>query len=233
MPAPAAPTPRPWPQALARLAARLVLLAALLYAGHLAYEWISARIGALDGAAQTRALAWLVVAGVIVYALLIALPFMPAIEVGLALMMLDAARLAPVVYIATVLGLMLSFTAGRLVAPHTLAAFLADLRLMRAARLMTEIAAAPPRARMGRLIAALPQRAGPLLARARYLAVAVLLNLPGNIVLGGGGGIMLAAGVSRLFEARLMALVVAVAVAPVPFLVWLYGKGYLAAFPVV
>lgn len=40
----------------------------------------------------------------------------------------------------------------------------------------------------------------------RYVALAVLLNIPGNVVIGGGGGIAFAAGMTRLFSFPLPSL---------------------------
>jgi hypothetical protein len=62
------------------------------------------------------------------------------------------------------------------------------------------------------------------LVRHRYLAVAIALNMPGNLMIGDGGGIALAAGFSRLFSLSWFALTVAVAVAPVPIVVLLAGS---------
>lgn len=42
------------------------------------------------------------------------------------------------------------------------------------------------------------------------------LNLPGNALIGGGGGIALMAGMSRLFSFPLFLLSLTVAVSPVP-----------------
>ena len=57
----------------------------------------------------------------------------------------------------------------------------------------------------------------------RYPLLAALINVPGNAVVGGGGGIALTAGFSRLFRPGWTALTVALAVAPVPLIVWLTG----------
>jgi hypothetical protein len=53
--------------------------------------------------------------------------------------------------------------------------------------------------------------------------LACLFNLPGNVVLGGGGGIALLAGLSRLYAPLPMAVTVALAVAPVPLAIWIWG----------
>ncbi|MGB3315212.1 MAG: hypothetical protein WBB85_12430, partial [Albidovulum sp.] len=59
-----------------------------------------------------------------------------------------------------------------------------------------------------------------------YVLLALLINLPGNSLLGGGGGILLLAGMSRLFSPLATLATVAIAVAPVPILVYLMGEGH-------
>ena len=53
----------------------------------------------------------------------------------------------------------------------------------------------------------------------RYLTLALCLNLPGNSVLGGGGGITALCGLSRQFHWWRFLLTLIVATAPLPFLV--------------
>ena len=55
----------------------------------------------------------------------------------------------------------------------------------------------------------------------RYVVLAVLLNLPGNVVLGGGGGLAMMAGLSRLFHPLPFVLTVLLAVLPVPLAFYL------------
>ena len=62
----------------------------------------------------------------------------------------------------------------------------------------------------------------------RYLALAVLLNVPGNFVIGGGGGIALMAGISRLYSLPGILIAVAIAVAPVPLAVTIFGAQILS-----
>ena len=50
----------------------------------------------------------------------------------------------------------------------------------------------------------------------RGLTLAVLINTPGNVVLGGGGGIALTVGLGRLMTFRHFLVSAALAVAPVP-----------------
>ena len=61
------------------------------------------------------------------------------------------------------------------------------------------------------------------LVRLRFLIFAVLFNLPGNVAIGGGGGVALLAGMSKVFSLPAYLLTVALAVAPVPLLVYVAG----------
>ncbi|MCK5205042.1 MAG: hypothetical protein KAR15_14265, partial [Desulfobacterales bacterium] len=56
------------------------------------------------------------------------------------------------------------------------------------------------------------------LSKYRYLTIAVLFNVPGNYLIGGGGGISLACGISRSISWKWFLLTVILAVSPVPLL---------------
>ena len=64
----------------------------------------------------------------------------------------------------------------------------------------------------------------PVLVRHRYVALAVLFNMPGNFLLGGGGGIAMVAGVSRLYSVPGFLVTVAIAVSPVPLAIAIFGE---------
>ena len=70
-----------------------------------------------------------------------------------------------------------------------------------------------------------PVRALGWLIRFRLIALAVLLNVPGNALLGGGGGIGMVAGMSRLYGVPGYLFTVCVATAPVPLLVAITDAG--------
>jgi len=71
----------------------------------------------------------------------------------------------------------------------------------------------------------LPGRAStqskPALLKHRYLPLALLLNLPGNVLLGGGGGLGMMAGMSRLYSFPRYFFLVSVAILPSPIVVML------------
>ena len=66
------------------------------------------------------------------------------------------------------------------------------------------------------------------LIRSRYLALGVALNIPGNFLIGGGGGIALFAGISRMYTYVGFLITIVIAVAPIPIAVFLFGAGFLS-----
>ncbi len=202
-----------------RLAAKLAVIAAAAYGIHLIMDWATTL-----AAGNENLMIGVLTALLLAYALLIAVPFMPGIEIGISLLLLKGAAIAPLVYGATVLGLLLAFAAGRSL-PHTwLHGVLADLRLKRACLLVDRLAPMSHEERLAHLSARAPRWLQPLIGPWRYPLLAVLINIPGNAVIGGGGGIAFTAGFSRLFRPGWTALTVALAVLPVPLTVWLTGS---------
>lgn len=157
------------------------------------------------------------------YVLAAALPFVPGAEIGAALMMAFGVRIVLLVYSAMVAALLLSFLVGRFVPAAALAGVFGYLGLRRARLLVEHMDALPPEERLPFLISRAPTRIIPALLRHRYAAVILIFNIPGNTLVGGGGGIALLAGMSRLFTFMYFAVAVAVAVAPVPLLVVVTG----------
>lgn len=152
----------------------------------------------------------------VAYIALITIPFMPGVEIGLSMLLVFGARISFLVYVSTVFALTLAYLAGRLL-PAEVAARAFDLvGLTKARELVRRLEPLSTQQRMTLLVRSAPVRWVPYLVRHRYLALAVLLNLPGNIVIGGGGGIALLAGMTRLYPFPAYLLTVALAVAPVP-----------------
>ena len=211
------------PGGRAAAAVRLgVVIAAVFGAsllGHRLVGWISASAGGLPETGELRVVVMLALLAA--YALLLAVPFVPGVELGIAIMMIEGGRVAPAVYAGTVTGLTLAFLAGSLVPDAALARLFAALRLPAARRLIGEVAPLDREARLARLQARLPRRVAPFLLRHRYLLLAVLINLPGSSLLGGGGGIAMVAGMSRLCTPVAALATFALAVAPVPVVVFL------------
>lgn len=193
----------------------LAVCVALSVGGHGLLLWLAAvldlspeRVGAMmDGRLFVIVLA--------LYILLLAIPFVPSTELGLFLLAVFGAKAALPVYGATVAALILSFLIGRAVPVPRLVAGLRAMGLHRAAALLASgspltVLDAPsdgPRTVLSRVL------------RYRCVALGLLFNTPGNSLIGGGGGIALAVGASRLLSVAQFVATVLIAVAPIPVLV--------------
>ncbi|PKP75018.1 MAG: hypothetical protein CVT84_05315 [Alphaproteobacteria bacterium HGW-Alphaproteobacteria-6] len=202
--------------------ARLALLLVAAWGIHLLVEWTMFRTASLEGG-MTPVRLGVIVALLLAYAVLIAIPFVPGVELGISLMVIEGWQIAPFVYLATVIGLTLAYCAGQKMPYATLRRILTDMRLNRAAELMARLEPLSGAERLALLRRRLPARLAPFALKQRYVLLALLINLPGNMVIGGGGGIALIAGLSRLFGFWPMMLTFALAVAPVPVLVYVFG----------
>ena len=170
-----------------------------------------------------------IMASAALYALLLAVPFVPGAEIGIAMMVMLGPPIAVLVYLCTVTGLSLSFAVGRLIPIRILVRLAHDFRLDQTARLLEAIEPLNRNQRLDLLISLSSKRFLPLLLRYRYLALAVALNVPGNYLVGGGGGIALIAGASRVYTIPGYLLTILLAVSPVPIAVLILGTGFLSA----
>lgn len=221
-------TPPPWRNALPRLAIRLCGIAALVWGARWGFMQVYTWIGTLDAGAQANAMVWLVAISIAAYALLIAIPFVPAIEIGIALLVMEGASIAPFVYGATVLGLYLAFWVGQRVSLDWLHRLFRDLHLVKACLLINRIKTQPSEERLAALEDRLPRWLAPMATGYRYVTIAILLSVPGNFAIGGGGGIMMVAGISRFFTGPKMFLTLLIAVLPIPLFVWFFGVDIFA-----
>ena len=210
-----------------RVALRFGAVLALVALAAFGFEWLKSQIALLESDASARAMTGLIVAVLVVYALLLAMPFVPGVEIGIALLIIQGATVAPFVYLATVGGLGLAFVLGQNLSLLWMIGVLRDMRLHRIAHWLDRIDAVPRAQRLEQMQEKLPRWLVPFVVRYRYATVAIAINTPGNIAIGGGGGIMLAAGLSRLFSTPAMLGLVAFATAPVPLVVWLWGAEVL------
>jgi hypothetical protein len=156
------------------------------------------------------------------YAVLISVPFVPGIEIGLSLILIRGPVIVPYVFAATVAGLAVAYFAGHYIRYSWLRKMFLDLGLKRPANFLEEIQAMPTDQRIDLMCERLPDWLGPRLVKLRYVLLAVLINVPGNAVIGGGGGICLLAGLSRVFAPLATILTIVLAVAPVPLIVWFF-----------
>lgn len=213
------PTPgRRW-----RIVFRVLLVVAFIVCVNFFVQWLEYQLAIEVRPSNEHVIHRIIITSLFAYTLLIAIPFVPSIEVGLGLILILGADLAPLVYLCTVVGLSSSFLIGSLIPESTLQKFLKDLSLTKASRLVETMRSMDTDQRLSLLVSRAPARFVPTLLRHRYLAIAVALNIPGNTLIGGGGGISLAAGMSRLFRLWRFLLVLAIAVAPVPLVIVLTG----------
>ncbi|WP_133064973.1 hypothetical protein [Flavimaricola marinus] len=214
-----------WTATILRLCLRLAIILLIVWGVHSVLLWLESETHTI-GKPQT--MGFLILAAMLAaYALLIATPFVPGIEIGLALMFLQGDKIVPFVYLATVIGLFLSYAVGSRLGYATLHRLFADLRVRSACRLLERIAPLTPDERLALIADTLPRWIGPKATQYRYVLLGVLINLPGNGLIGGGGGLALLAGLSRLYSATATALTFLIAVAPVPLVVWFFDRPVL------
>ncbi len=171
------------------------------------------------------------IAGGIIYILLLSLPFVPGVELGVLLMCAFGKEGIVFVYLSTVAGLCLAFLIGRLVPKSWVRVGLEKIGLSRFdLNQFDGIENIADQLHTGHKF--FPGRLWSFLVKYRYLAIAVLINLPGNYILGGGGGISLACGTSQSVSWKWFLLTIVLAVSPVPLLAYL-GILQLEAFFVV
>ncbi|NQV61197.1 MAG: hypothetical protein HQ502_16135 [Alphaproteobacteria bacterium] len=139
-----------------------------------------------------------------VYALILAIPFMPGLELGLIIMALFGAKGIVAAYLGTILGLCSAYVVGRRLAGLSFGKLVA-VRWANWARLERF---------MGPGFTA-------FIEKYRYVLLGLAFNLPGNSALGGGGGISLMSGMSGLFALPKFFLTAVIATAPLPILIFL------------
>lgn len=160
---------------------------------------------------------------VLLYILWMALPFVPGIELGLAIMAMLGPKGIVLVYLCTLLSLSLSFAIGRLIPLKVLSRILGWLHLQKAQKMVLQLEPLNSEEKLEYLLNTAPSKVIPYLLKHRYLMIAVALNLPGNVIIGGGGGIGMIAGMSRLCPFPKYILFVSLAITPLPIL-FLAGK---------
>jgi hypothetical protein len=208
----------------ARVALLVAIYAALFWLGNVGGSWLVRTIGfgaGHDAIIARQGLIWL---ALLAYVVLLAIPFVPGMEISLALFAMLGSSIALPIYVATVVALTIAFLAGRMVPARYVAALFGNLGLHRAQQLVQTLELLNAEQRLATLMDHAPRRLVPFLIRHRYIAVAFAFNLPGNALIGGGGGIALLAGLSGLFSLSGYLIAVCIAILPVPLAVVLGGK---------
>jgi hypothetical protein len=206
-----------WRGRYLRLLLLLVTLVGLNYAG----AWLAQQFDVALSARQETLFLIAVVLAVGLYVLLMAMPFMPGIEIGLVLMLMLGTEGCVLVYLGTLAALSISFAVGRKVPLGVVGRLFNWLRLRKAGGFINRLEPLSPKQRLDLLYREAPARVVPYLLKYRYLAIAVALNLPGNGLIGGGGGIGLIIGMSRIIPYPAYLLLLSICIAPVPLILFL------------
>lgn len=201
---------------------RAALLIAAVVVLNAAGGWLAAQVE-LSHWVSDNSLDAMWIGMALVYVLVMALPFVPGIEIGLAMMLLLGDEGILLVYLCTQAALAASFIGGRLLPASLLAAVFRAQKIGRAQPLLACLQEGGTDGRLACLVKRLPAGWVGRALKHRYLTLAGILNLPGNAVIGGAGGIGLIAGASRLFSFPRYCLLMAVATSPVPVLLLLRG----------
>jgi hypothetical protein len=189
-----------------------VLLVGGWFLGELIRELVVPELVAMNEPTIRR----MVTLAFIAFTILAALPFVPGAEIGFALLLLSGGELAPLVYLGMIGALTISYLTARLVPSAVLERTFDWLGLKKTSTLIADLDALDPEQRMRSVSFALPSKVSQMLLRHRYVLLAVSLNIPGNSLIGGGGGLAIIAGASRLFPFWHFLAVISCAVAPVP-----------------
>ena len=195
---------------------RYFVIAAFLIAAIGMDYWIGSELGVgqkiLETARDKEGIC-ILVAGGSLYILLLSLPFIPGVELGILLMCAYGKEGIVFVYFATVLGLVISFLMGRVLPKTWVKSLSKKLGFYQSGENQSDeiIFMLDKFFRDNKWLST-------LLINYRYLAIGLLLNMPGASFIGGGGGISFACGISRNISMKLFLLTVVMAVSPVPLL---------------
>ena len=118
----------------------------------------------------------------------------------------------------TVVALTASYGIGRVIPVSMLKKLFEYLHFHRANDLLCCAGECDEKEQIDRFIEHAPKRLIPFLLRHRYCVFAVAIITPGNMIIGGAGGIAMMSGLSRLFGFRQFALTILIAVSPLPIL---------------
>jgi len=207
-----------------RIAGVITVYVGLLLLGYWGSGWLTQGLGLEPREGSLIVNDGKVWFGIVMYTLLLALPFVPGIEISVALLATFGSAIALQVYVATVAAFLLAYLIGRMVPHKLLSAFFRLIGLSSADALMERLAPLSRKERLALIVEQAPRRFIPTLVRYRYVALVLAFNLPGNAVLGGGGGIALLAGLSGMFSFPHYLLAASIAALPVPMTALLVGR---------
>ena len=206
---------------------KLLYLILLIIAANYAAEWVIDVLKVELRPSNEDVVHKTIIVSAIIFTFLLAIPYVPGAEIGLTLIGMFGPKIVFLVYMCTLSGLLTSFIVGRLISLKVLVKLFEDLQLNKPSQLLRQFEPMGIEERLTFLLSEAPNRLVPFFLRHRYLALAIVVNIPGNIVIGGGGGIALMAGVSRLYSLPGFLTTIAIGVSPVPLAILFFGKEFL------
>lgn len=204
---------------LARLLGLLTLGVGAFWAMHQLFAWTEGQDDTMQLPARLAVLA--------LYAMLIAIPFLPSFNLSMIFMLMQGPDQIWLAYGATVIGFCLPFVAGRLIPEPYLIGLFDRLGMRRMSEVIGDTQAMPTKDRLRLITDLSPPRLKPLVNKWRYIAFWAALNFPGNVVIGGAGGLLLVAGLSRLFAPLVIFGTISVSLCVIPIVITVTGLDIL------
>ena len=160
-----------------------------------------------------------IIVGAFFYVMMLSIPFFPGIEIAWLMIMLYGKEAVILIYLLTICGLCLSFGIGRWFEKSWLTRWLNIPELKnqfaeRSSKIRQKLSTLHPR--WSTFITS-----GGRLGKHHYLLLAIIINVPGNTLIGGGGGISFICGMNRRFSWKGFIGTLVIATAPIPILLML------------
>lgn len=198
----------------------------LMVGGVICGNWMFASLRLDAQSASAIPLVWLLVPVFVVYFITSGLPFVPSSEIGFGLLIIFGGEIAPMIVLVSSAGLITSFVIGKFAPKPKLAKALEWLGLEKAPKFLLKLQDMSGQEKLDHMMQGVSKKFAVTLLKYRYLGVIALLNIPGNAVIGGGGGIAFMSGVTGVFSAKGFAISAIIGVMPYPlffFVAWLLG----------
>ncbi len=198
---------------------KLFLLVCAVTALNIAGQWLADYLNSQVWPHNPEYMDRIILALMILFFVFMSLPFFPAIEIGLLLLALVNVEGVILIYCLTIMALSLAFEVGKRLPLGVLVSLLNFFHLTKASAIFNRMAEVEQPDRLDTLREHLGSDKVLFWVNHRYVLVALLLNTPGNSVIGGGGGIAMLCGMSGILSYGRFLLTTMLAALPIPVLV--------------
>ena len=144
---------------------RIAIVLLVILGLNLAGSWLNHQINFQIFPRHDPVLHTAVMAAMAMYILLMATPFMPGIEIGMAVMMLLGHKSALLIYLCTLIALSISYLIGRFFPLHVVQRFLQWLYLEKASELVSQLEPLKRYERLDIINKKAPKKIAPLLLK--------------------------------------------------------------------